>query len=731
MSSPALALIGSHGEIEHSTQVFRRRYEDRAELCRNSPQLESVLTGCAQRAIVSLAGIDAEIEAVTDAAGTRHALMTLRADEEDDAASGPNQLLSESLDESRALIWLKDLDGRYLRVNRRFTELLGASTDEVRGHTDGELPAALTVDGPRVQALDSSIPEPLELEYSVPAFEGRPPFVALRFAVRDPDGEMVAACGVAAPANEAAVAREEASWLTEIERCSARDPGAVRRQMLQEWGIVANGAAVGARVAPASAEPAPTEPASENDDEPVQSSLPEPHSDAVIEPIIRASAQPDASQAREEAEQARADANTARAEADAARRESAEALLHAERLEREAEQWRQQAEHAQADSNALRARLEQVEAEVHQSRGRLEEAEADHRSLRTRLEESETAAWRSHSRLEEAEAAASESRRRAEQAEADRIEANSARVQAEAALVQAEVERKRLDSERAQAEAERAAAEAARARAEAAKVKAESAAAESLLRVEHAHAERDSALNETAVLQRELEEAQASLAAQDNAATTAQAQELAEALSAERELTDELIHTLTGRNGASFPRHRMDETGPGPNWMARAQRELVNALAAASDWPAALDRALQVLGTQGGWDLVSAWTPDEFGTLRPAARWTPSGSAADLDALAASDLRQGAGSLLTGARNGPAVTWLSDLDGAADERLTAVTARGLHSAVLLPIHAGTATIGVLELLSRLQLEPDPALALALQAAALQLGRFAHRLAPRA
>jgi hypothetical protein len=50
--------------------------------------------------------------------------------------------------------------------------------------------------------------------------------------------------------------------------------------------------------------------------------------------------------------------------------------------------------------------------------------------------------------------------------------------------------------------------------------------------------------------------------------------------------------------------------------------------------------------------------------------------------------------------------------------------------VLLPIRAGAVTIGLLELLTCTELAPDPAMALALEAAALQVGRFAQRLAPR-
>ncbi len=959
MSSPALALIGSQGEIEHSTQVFRRRYEDRAELYRNSPQLESVLAGSAERASLSFDdGIDAEFEAVTDTAGVRHALITLRPEDGDHTSTGPNELLSESLDGSRALIWLKDLEGNYLRVNTRFTEMLGATTEEVRGKSDTDLPAARTVDGPRALDRDPSLPEPLELEYSVPQFDGRPAMIAIRFAVRDPNGEPVAICGVAAPVQEARIARDEAEWLTEIERCSARDASTVRIQMLQEWGVVPS--ATGAVRAPASAASEGSiavgrlEPVNGDDIAPprVEPRLLEEHNE------VREAAE----RARHDADQARADADNLRSEADAARRESAEALLHAERLERDLEQWRQQAEHAQADSNALRARLEQSEAEAHQLRARLEEAEADHRSLRARLEEAEADHRSLRIRMEETEAAAADARRRADRAESERVDADAARLQAEgaskdvvalraelasakaeaeaerseavearrraesaaaeasaaraqsetagkdlaalraelatakseaekqrsaavqaeqgtqsaesaraaaetarleaetarveaesarleaqsarvevesaraeAASARVEAESARADAEaaradaasaRAESEAARAGAEAARAQAAAAHAQVETARAEgerartdaeaarseavtsrseadaaraevesaraeltvarsdaesarveaelALAEAESARAEAETAraaaeevrteaaakaeklttlgaelaaaqaaaeaerakaadaVSANAELRHELERHEADAASRHESLAAERANALREAIAAERERTDELMHAISGQTGSPPPDQGEGDTGPGrPTWTARAQRVLVEALAGAEDWPQALDGALAAIGGQGGWTVATAWMPDAFGTLRSAGSWT---AVADRDALAAltpSEHRLGAGSVAAQAIHSPSVSWLADLDGAGDERLSAAAARGLRSGVLVPVRAAGSTIALLELLTRDELAPDPATALALEGAALQVGRFAHRLTPRA
>ena len=106
------------------------------------------------------------------------------------------------MDESPAIVWLKDLDGRYLRVNRRYVEQLGTDAEHVCGRTDAELTAAGSIEGLRLEERDTAGPEPLELEYRIGAFEDRPAFAALRFALRDADGQPTAICGVAAPARE-------------------------------------------------------------------------------------------------------------------------------------------------------------------------------------------------------------------------------------------------------------------------------------------------------------------------------------------------------------------------------------------------------------------------------------------------------------------------------------------------------------------------------------------------
>lgn len=81
------------------------------------------------------------------------------------------------------------------------------------------------------------MPEPIEVEYTVPAYKERPPLAVVRFSIHARDGESVGVCGVAAPLAKADVARAEAARLIRIERWSFLDPESIRAELLEEWGV--------------------------------------------------------------------------------------------------------------------------------------------------------------------------------------------------------------------------------------------------------------------------------------------------------------------------------------------------------------------------------------------------------------------------------------------------------------------------------------------------------------
>ena len=165
----------------------------------------------------------------------------------------------------------------------------------------------------------------------------------------------------------------------------------------------------------------------------------------------------------------------------------------------------------------------------------------------------------------------------------------------------------------------------------------------------------------------------------------------------------------------------------GVSWQPTAKRTLSASLARESVWRNVLKETVEVLGSEGGWDTVTAWLPDDASNLGCAATWTAHRGLDRFEALTWEVSLTRDGSLLDQALQAPHLTWLTDIDAVDDARLQTAAAHGMSSALLLPVRSGTTTIGLLELLTHDSIEPDAQIALSLEAAALQLGRFGHLL----
>ncbi len=84
-----------------------------------------------------------------------------------------HRALEELIDSSTAVIYIKDLDGRYLRINRQYEELFDVTNESVCGQTDHALFPAETAE--RLRANDARVLEhggPLEFDEVVPHDDG-------------------------------------------------------------------------------------------------------------------------------------------------------------------------------------------------------------------------------------------------------------------------------------------------------------------------------------------------------------------------------------------------------------------------------------------------------------------------------------------------------------------------------------------------------------------------------
>ncbi len=125
----------------------------------------------------------------------------------------PIAVLGHELSDSPAIAWLKDLDGRYVYINRRYVEALNVAPERIVGRRDGELERHEIVDGAPFSGGGPGTLKPLRCEYTVGAFGGRPALTVVRFVVHDDAGEAIGICGLAAPIREAHVARSECARL--------------------------------------------------------------------------------------------------------------------------------------------------------------------------------------------------------------------------------------------------------------------------------------------------------------------------------------------------------------------------------------------------------------------------------------------------------------------------------------------------------------------------------------
>lgn len=107
-------------------------------------------------------------------------------------------LLQAIVDHSPSVIYLKDLQGRYLLANRAMSAVLGCETKDIIGTTDYELfprhVAGAYRDADR-KAIDSR--KPIEFEESAPHKDGSHPYLSTKFPLLDDTGAPYALGGIA------------------------------------------------------------------------------------------------------------------------------------------------------------------------------------------------------------------------------------------------------------------------------------------------------------------------------------------------------------------------------------------------------------------------------------------------------------------------------------------------------------------------------------------------------
>lgn len=108
------------------------------------------------------------------------------------------QLLRSIIDNTTAVIFVKDLEGRYLLINRRYSELFHVDADAVLGRTDADFfPPEVVTRLRQADQLVFSTNASLEFEEVIPQDDGEHVYLSLKFPLLDVAGKRYAVCGIA------------------------------------------------------------------------------------------------------------------------------------------------------------------------------------------------------------------------------------------------------------------------------------------------------------------------------------------------------------------------------------------------------------------------------------------------------------------------------------------------------------------------------------------------------
>ncbi len=114
------------------------------------------------------------------------------------------------LNNTSSVIYIKDVDGRYLFVNRMYETLFHISDEAIQGKIDHDIFPSNMADAFRaadLKAIESDMP--LEFEETAPQDDGEHIYISVKFPLKDSSGAVYAVCGISTDITKRKQAEEE------------------------------------------------------------------------------------------------------------------------------------------------------------------------------------------------------------------------------------------------------------------------------------------------------------------------------------------------------------------------------------------------------------------------------------------------------------------------------------------------------------------------------------------
>jgi PAS domain S-box-containing protein len=121
----------------------------------------------------------------------------------EEALRASEQRLQDILDNTTAVVFVKDLELRYILVNREYERRYQVQRDQIRGKTDFDIHPQEVAE--TLRANDRHVIEsgtPIQFEEAVPMTEGERQYVVVKFLLRDRTLKPYAICGIATDITE-------------------------------------------------------------------------------------------------------------------------------------------------------------------------------------------------------------------------------------------------------------------------------------------------------------------------------------------------------------------------------------------------------------------------------------------------------------------------------------------------------------------------------------------------